>query len=116
MTDLPGPRRPTEDDARRWIGFRVDDLYGGTIGKLDDILTDAHGQPRWLLVREGRFGGRHRHTLIPFRDATAGTGHVWVPYEREVVRSAPEVAVDDELTEQREASVRRHYEVQGSVA
>jgi len=98
------------------MGFRVDDIYGGSIGKLEDILVDPHGQPRWLLVREGRFGGRHRHTLIPFEDATAGAGHVWVPYEREVVRSAPEVAAGAELTEQREANFREHYQLHGSVA
>ncbi len=40
-------------------------------------------------MREGRFGGGRHHTLIPFEDATAGAGHVWVPYEREVIRSAP---------------------------
>ena len=45
--------------------------------------------PRWLLVKEGRFGGRS--TLVPFSDPTAGAGHVWVPYERDVVREAPQI-------------------------
>lgn len=98
------------------MGFRVDDIYGGLIGTLEDILVDDNGQPRWLLIREGRFGGRHRHTLIPFEDATAGAGHVWVPYEREVVRSAPDAVASAELTEKREARFRRHYWLQGSVA
>ncbi|HYU60699.1 MAG TPA: PRC-barrel domain-containing protein [Solirubrobacterales bacterium] len=113
------PRRargPTLDEARGWLGFRVDDIYGGSIGKLEDILVDTHGQPRWLLIREGRFAGRHRHTLIPFEDATAGVGHVWVPYEREVVRNAPDAAPGAQLTEQREAHFREHYQLQGSVA
>lgn len=116
MTELRGARpEPTLDEARRWTGFRVDDIYGGSIGRLENILVDLHGQPRWLLVREGRFGG-HRHTLIPFEDATAGAGHVWVPYEREVVRSAPDAVASAQLTEEREAQFRRHYWLQGSVA
>lgn len=98
------------------MGYRVDDIYGGSIGKLADILVDVQGQPRWLLVREGRFAGRHRHTLIPFDDATAGSGHVWVPYEREVVRSAPDVKSGSQLTERDEAAFRAHYQLQGSVA
>jgi len=98
------------------MGYRVDDIYGGQIGKLADVLVDVHGQPRWLLIKEGRFGGRSRHTLIPFDDATAGSGHVWVPYEREVVRSAPDVKPGAQLTEREEAGFREHYQVQGSVA
>jgi hypothetical protein len=52
------------------MGYRVDDIYGGQIGKLADVLVDVHGQVRWLLILESRIGGRHRHTLIPLAAAT----------------------------------------------
>jgi hypothetical protein len=115
MAQLRAMTGPTLDEALQWKGYRVDDIYGGQIGKLDDIV-EIDGEPRWLLVREGRFAGRHRHTLIPFDDATPGEGHVWVPYEREVVRSAPELKPGTRLTKRREETFSRHYQIQGSVA
>ena len=106
--------RPTLEEARGWMGFRVDDVYGGSIGKLEDVLVDADGRPSWLLVRERRVAGRRRRTLVPFEHATAGAGRIWVPYEREVVRTAPRVDADLQLTEQHEARFREHYRLEGS--
>jgi hypothetical protein len=106
--ELRGGNKPSLNEALGWIGSRVDDIYGASVGRLEDVWIDpGTGAPRWLLVKEGRFGGRT--TLIPFEDATAGTGHVWVPYEREVVRAAPEIEPGAPLTHQVEASLRSHY-------
>jgi sporulation protein YlmC with PRC-barrel domain len=106
--ELRGGNKPSLNEALGWIGSRVDDIYGANVGRLDDVWIDpATGVPRWLLVNEGRFGGRT--TLIPFEDATAGAGHVWVPYEREIVRAAPEIEPGAPLTHQVETSLRAHY-------
>lgn len=106
--ELRGGNKPSLNEALGWIGSRVDDIYGANVGRLEDVWIDpGTGVPRWLLVKEGRFGGRT--TLIPFEDATAGAGHVWVPYEREVVREAPEIEPGAPLTHQVEASLRGHY-------
>lgn len=106
--ELRGGSKPSLNEALGWIGSRVDDIYGANVGRLEDVWIDpGTGVPRWLLVKEGRFGGRT--TLIPFEDATAGAGHVWVPYEREIVRRAPEIEPGAPLTHQVEASLRSHY-------
>ena len=106
--ELRGGSKPSLNEALGWIGSRVDDIYGAGVGRLEDVWIDpGTGVPRWLLVKEGRFGGRV--TLIPFEDATAGAGHVWIPYEREVVRQAPEVEPGAPLTQQVESALRRHY-------
>ncbi len=106
--ELRGGNKPSLNEALGWIGSRVDDIYGTGVGRLEDVWIDpGTGVPRWLLVKEGRFGGRT--TLIPFEDATAGAGHVWIPYERDVVREAPEVESGSPLTQQLEAELRRHY-------
>jgi sporulation protein YlmC with PRC-barrel domain len=106
--ELRGGNKPSLNEALGWIGSRVDDVYGAAVGRLEDVWIDpGTGAPRWLLVKEGRFGGRS--TLIPFGDATAGAGHVWVPYEREVVRQAPAVEPGVPLTQQVEATLRNHY-------
>lgn len=106
--ELRGGNKPSLNEALGWIGSRVDDIYGANVGRLEDVWIDpGSGVPRWLLVKEGRFGGRT--TLIPFEDATAGAGHVWVPYEREIVREAPEIEPGAPLTHQVEAALRGHY-------
>ena len=106
--ELRGGNKPSLNEALGWIGFRVDDIYGAGVGRLEDVWIDpGTGAPRWLLVNEGRFGGRS--TLVPFGDATAGAGHVWLPYDRDVVRNAPQIEPGVPLTQQVEATLRNHY-------
>ncbi|MFN8112976.1 MAG: PRC-barrel domain-containing protein [Solirubrobacterales bacterium] len=113
--ELRGGNKPSLNEALGWIGSRVDDIYGAAIGRLEDVWIDpGTGAPRWLLVKEGRFGGRS--TLVPFGDATAGAGHVWVPYERDVVREAPQIEPGAPLTQQVEATLRNHYAANASTA
>jgi len=105
--ELRGGSKPSLEEALGWIGSRVDDIYGANVGRLEDVWIDPDsGLPRWLLVK-GRFSGRT--TLIPFDHATAGAGHVWVPYEREVVRDAPEVQAGVRPTAAVEAALFTHY-------
>ena len=106
--ELRGGSKPSLNEALGWIGSRVDDINGVAIGRLEDVWIDpATGEPRWLLVKEGRFGGRS--TLVPFDDAVPGDGHVWIPYERDVVREAPQVEPAVPLTQQVEMTLRNHY-------
>ena len=113
--ELRGGNKPSLNEALGWIGSRVDDIYGAAIGRLEDVWIDpGTGAPRWLLVKEGRFGGRS--TLVPFGDATAGAGHVWVPYERDVVREAPQIEPGAPLTQQVEATLRNHYAANAAAA
>jgi len=107
--ELRGGGKPSLNEALGWIGSRVDDVFGSAIGRLEDVWIDpATGEPRWLLVKEGRFGGRS--TLIPFDQATPGDENtVWIPYERSVVREAPQIEPGVPLTQQVEATLRNHY-------
>jgi len=110
--ELRGSARPTLQQALRWIGSRVDDIYGASIGKLEDIWMDPDsGEPLWLLVRDGRIGGRH--TLVPFAQAASGAGHVWIPFEREVVRGAPAVRPSAPLSHELSDTLRRYYAESG---
>jgi sporulation protein YlmC with PRC-barrel domain len=96
-------------EARTWIGSRVTDSDGSGIGRVEDVWVDADsGDPAWLLIREGRFGGG-RHRLVPFEGATAGGGQVWLPYQRDVVRSSPEIGAHEILTAALGERLRAHY-------
>lgn len=99
---------PVLHEALSWIGNRVDDVYGARVGKIEDAYVDrSGGEPVWLLVRLGRFGDEH--TLIPVGEAVAGPGHVWVPYERRQVKSAPAVTPGEPLGRELDLSIAAHY-------
>ncbi len=106
---LFGATKPGFAEARGWIGHRVTDSLGSGLGRLEDVWIDADtGDPAWLLIREGRFGnGRCR--LVPFGGSTAGGGQVWLPYERRVVRSSPEIGESELLTASLGERLRAHY-------
>ncbi len=106
---LYGAERPGLEQARTWIGHRVTDTNGTGVGRLEDVWVDAHtGEPAWLLVREGRFGGG-RHRLVPFEAATEGGGRVWLPYRRDQIRSAPEIGTHSVLTASLGEKLHDHY-------
>ncbi|GIK76884.1 MAG: hypothetical protein BroJett022_05740 [Actinomycetes bacterium] len=113
--ELRGGGKPSLNEALGWIGSRVEDVFGSAIGRLEDVWIDpATGEPRWLLVKEGRFGGRS--TLVPFDQATPGEDTVWIPYERSVVREAPQIEAGVPLTQQVEATLRNHYAANAAAA
>lgn len=113
--DLRGGGKPSLSDALGWIGSRVDDLRGAAVGRLEDVWVDpGTGAPRWLLVERGGLGAGA--TLLPFEDAAADGGRLWIPYERDVVLSAPEVEAGSPLTQHAEAELRRHYAMYATAA
>jgi hypothetical protein len=93
--------RPSVHEARAWIGFRLDEISGAGVGRVEGIYVDArHDTLEWLLVRRGRFGVC---CLVPGREAVDAGGRVWVPWDRTTIRRSPGVEpgtplkVDDEL-------------------
>lgn len=107
MVELKSTTTTQLDEALSWVGFRLDDLYGAGIGKVESVYIDAEDQtPQWLLTKQGRFGGNH--VLVPLEDAAAGAGHVWVPYERDLIKAAPDVPAGP-LTLEAETTLCRHF-------
>jgi hypothetical protein len=99
--------RPDADDVRAWIGYRVDEISGGNVGRVEGVFVDeSGGAPEWLVARMGRFG---HYTLIPGRDAVEGVGHVWVPYSRDQIRKAPRIDPNAPLTAAAEHELLTHY-------
>lgn len=98
------------NEALSWIGFRVDDVYGARVGVVQDVYVDSEtAAPCWLLTKMGRFS--EVYALVPVQDAVAGTGHVWVPYEKDLIRRAPQVTGGEPVTQQTEATLCAHYGV-----
>jgi hypothetical protein len=101
------------NEALSWIGYRVDDVYGARVGTVEDVYVDhVTDKPCWLLAKMGRF--TDAHALLPLQDAVAGTGNVWVPYEKDMIRRAPQVTAGMPVTQEAEAGLCTHYGVMSS--
>jgi hypothetical protein len=109
LDDLDGADALTLEEVQGWQGFRLDDMSGATVGKVEGVYVDeASGRPEWLLARMGRFG---HHCLIPARDAVAAGGHVWVPYERGEIRKGPRIEAGKPLDRAAEQALLDHFGV-----
>lgn len=74
---------------RGWIGYRVDDVHGRGVGKVEAILVDREsGEPQWLHIKLQGGGW----TVLPLvRDLLAGAGHLLTPWPKDKILSAPRV-------------------------
>jgi uncharacterized protein (TIGR02271 family) len=99
---------PDIDTVRTWQGRTLVDRDGDRIGTIDSIyLDDQTGQPEWALVNTGLFGTKS--TFVPLAQATQTGGEVRVPYDKQLVKDAPRVGVDQRLSEAEERQLWRHY-------
>lgn len=102
---------PDADEARGWIGDRLDVLDDASVARVDGFYADAEtGRPEWLVVSLRRFG---QPTLVPARDAVGAAGKVWVPYSRETVKGAPRRKAKEPLTREAELELLGHFGVAG---
>ncbi len=108
MDDSAGATLPSVSEARGWIGDQVDDVSGTGAGQVHGLFVDADGgEPTWLIVKQGRFGGSL--VAVPLRDCAAAAGRVWVSHQREVIRSSPVVDPSRPLLREHELTICAHY-------
>ena len=85
----PPAHLQTVEEARSCTGFKLDEIGGGSVGRVEAVLVDAEsGEPAWLVVKVGLLGQR---TAVPYEFTAAGVGHVWVAYGRDAIRGAPRI-------------------------
>jgi hypothetical protein len=97
------------EDIRDWRGHGVVDPAGAKIGSLEAVYFDtATEQPTFASVKVGMVG-RHRLVFVPLYQAKVTPDHVRVTAEKKLVRHAPSIATDGELTTAEEATVFQHY-------
>jgi PRC-barrel domain protein len=99
---------PTIDQARSWRGMTLVATDDEPLGRIEAIYVDrSTRQPEWALVQTGMFGSAR--TFVPLADAAQRGDTVQVPHEPSVVREAPRLEQDAELSEQDEARLYAHY-------
>lgn len=97
----------TDIDPRSLIGCKAFDRAGNKIGTVDEVyLDDATGEPEWAAVRTGFFS---RDAFVPLEPSELRDGVLRVPFERTVIRSAPDFGVGRHLSPQQELQLYHHY-------
>ncbi|HEX4907547.1 MAG TPA: PRC-barrel domain-containing protein, partial [Actinomycetes bacterium] len=102
---------PTIDQARSWRGLTLVATDNEPVGRIEAIYVDrTTRQPEWALVLTGLFGSAR--TFVPLADAAQHGDIVRIPHHTSVVRDAPRLEQDAELSEEDEARLYAHYGIQ----
>jgi len=95
-----------------YTGATVLDERGQRIGDVRDVIYDQdEQQPKWLVVRTGRFRGQH---YVPSAGSyRTEASDIVVPYSVEQVNSAPKAGGAHVLSAAEQAELGRHYHLEG---
>ena len=97
----------TDIDPRNLIGRKAFDRKGVKIGTIDEVyLDDATGLPEWAAIRTGLFS---RDAFVPLGPSELEDGGLRVPFERSLIRDAPDFGVGRHLSPEQELQLYRHY-------
>lgn len=104
----------TDIDPRSLIGRKAFDSQGVKIGTVDEVyLDDATGEPEWAALRTGLFS---RDAFVPLEPALLDEAGLRVPFERNLIKGAPDFGVGRHLSPQQELQLYRHYGLDVPVA
>ena len=98
----------TQQDVRAWRGHTLVDRDGDKVGKIQDVYLDrSSGDPEWIAVKTGLVGSNV--SFVPLRDATQEGDDIRVGYEKGLIKDAPNVDPDGELSPEEERRLYQHY-------
>ncbi|GAA2639204.1 PRC-barrel domain-containing protein [Streptomyces axinellae] len=97
----------TEINPRGLIGRKAYDREGTKIGTVDEVyLDDSTGEPEWAAVRTGLFS---RDAFVPLEPSSLDEDGLRIPFERALIKGAPDFGVGRHLSPQQELQLYRHY-------
>lgn len=92
----------TDIDPRSLIGRKAFDRNGTKIGTIDEVyLDDATGVPEWAAIRTGLFS---RDAFVPLEPSELVEGTLHVPFDRSLIKDAPDFGVGRHLSPNRNSS------------
>ena len=87
------------------------DVVGSDGDKLGGVgqvyLDDDSGAPAWVTVKTGFFGTNEN--FVPLADANLVDGAIQVPYTKDRIKDAPNMAPDGSLSREQEAELYTYY-------
>ncbi|MFC9296724.1 PRC-barrel domain-containing protein [Streptomyces sp. NPDC057011] len=97
----------TDIDPRSLIGRKAFDRNGAKIGTVDEVyLDDATGVPEWAAVRTGLFS---RDAFVPLEPSELVGDTLRVPFDRSLIKDAPDFGVGRHLSPEQELQLYHHY-------
>ncbi|MFE1802600.1 PRC-barrel domain-containing protein [Streptomyces sp. NPDC059517] len=97
----------TDIDPRNLIGRKAFDRNGTRIGTVDEVyLDDATGAPEWAAIRTGLFS---RDAFVPLEPSEVVAESLHVPFERSLIKDAPDFGVGRHLSPEQELQLYHHY-------
>lgn len=97
----------TDIDPQSLIGRKAFDRDGVRIGTVDEVyLDDATGEPEWAAVRTGLFS---RDAFVPLEPSRLDGEVLRVPFERALIKDAPDFGVGRHLSPEQELQLYHHY-------
>ncbi|MEV8566530.1 PRC-barrel domain-containing protein [Streptomyces sp. NPDC051322] len=97
----------TDIDPRNLIGRKAFDRNGLKIGTVDEVyLDDATGSPEWAAVRTGLFS---RDAFVPLAPSEVVQEALRVPFDRTLIKDAPDFGVGRHLSPEQELQLYHHY-------
>jgi hypothetical protein len=106
---------PTIEEARSWRGLMLVAAGDEPVGRIDAVYVDrTTRQPEWALVNTGLFGSSR--TFVPLAGAAKLGDTVRVPHDPGLVRQAPRLERDADLSESDEARLYAHYGIEYTTA
>ena len=95
-------------DTRQLTERTALDCHYSRIGTIADVYADnATGRPEWLAIKTGLFGTKV--SFAPLTGAHVYGDDVVVRYDASLVKDAPRVEADGQLTADEERDLYRHY-------
>jgi uncharacterized protein (TIGR02271 family) len=99
---------PTTTEITDWRGEKLVGNDEQKLGTISDIYLDEEtGQPEWIAVSTGLFGSKV--SFVPITEATRHDDHIHVPYDKDLVKDAPNAEADGALSQDEEARLYSHY-------
>ncbi len=101
MTNAAGPEA--------YIGRNAVDQQGNKIGSIGQVyLNDETGQPDWITVNTGLFGTKEH--FAPLAGASFDGDELVLPFDKDVVKDAPDVADASHLDVDEQESLYSYYD------
>ena len=97
---------PTSPDA--FLGRDAVDPDGNKIGSIGQVyLDDQTGQPDWITVNTGLFG--MKENFVPLAGVSFNGDDVVLPFEKSVIKDAPQISDADHLDADEEERLYAYY-------
>ncbi len=97
------------DEVMGWRSRKALDRDGDKLGTIEEIYLDAEsGHPQWAAVKTGLLGSKL--TFVPLEGARPQDDDVVLDWPKHVVKEAPSIDADGELSPEGEDRLYDHYE------